>query len=114
MSADSQYEHEFLPPNVGWQHRGNGGVYAPIDASSNRALPWISAVLAGFAAGGVLVLCLLKPWESTSAQAKAELRAELAQEIADARAESKQAGTDAAIWKNRVMKLEAEANARHR
>lgn len=85
-----------------------------VDRSSNRALPWISAILAGFAAGGVLVICLLKPWEESARRAQAELRAERSQEIADIRAEAKQAGDDAAIWKNRVGRIEAklEADAR--
>jgi hypothetical protein len=88
MSADSQYEHEFLPPNTGWQHRGNGGVYAPIDASSNKALPWIvfSWFLSGGAIIGLLIWSILAPSLIDSRVegrvAKAEAMAELARKEA--------------------------------
>ncbi len=78
----------------------------------NPALPWLTSVMAGGALFGMVVICLLQPWRTEARAAKAELRAEFAQLIADAQAEAKQAGDDAAIWKNRVMKLEAQSNAR--
>ncbi len=48
---DCQWRNEFGQPLAGWQHRGNGGVYAPIDASQNKLLPWIAfaMLIAGIA-----------------------------------------------------------------
>ncbi|MGL4296797.1 MAG: hypothetical protein ACRCTG_13880, partial [Aestuariivirga sp.] len=80
---------------------------------TNDALPWAwtAALFGGLGFGGLIVLCLLRPWETSDRAAQAELRAEFAERFSDVSAEAKQAGDDAAIWKNRVMKLEAQINA---
>jgi len=75
---------------------------------STRLLPLV--MLACFLSGGALVGVLLSAW-LLPPRMQAEARAELAQGVADARAEARQAGTDAAIAKNRVQKLEARLNA---
>ncbi len=78
---------------------------------TNPALPWITTLLAGTACGLVIALCLLQPWEHSARVVKAELNAEFAQQLADLRAETRQSGTDSAIAKNSVQKLEARLNA---
>lgn len=84
MSADSQYEHEFMPPNAGWQHRGNGGVYAPIDASKNKALPWIafSWFLSGGAVLGLIIGSIVAPSLIDSRVEARVARAEALSELA--------------------------------
>ncbi len=84
----------------------------PTDNSNNKALPWavLAALFGGMGFGGVLVLCVLAPWDAADRSLKAEVRAEYAQAVADAQAEARAAGTDAAIWKNRVVTLEAKIN----
>lgn len=90
------------------------------DNSNNKPLPWVAlgCALGGMGFAASLILAVLGPQyvRSESRSAQAELRAEFAQQIADARAEAKMAGTDAAIWKNRVVglekTLEAQSNVR--
>jgi hypothetical protein len=113
MSGDSQYEHEFLPPNTGWQHRGNGGVYAPIDASTNRPMPWVAlaCLCGGLGFGGLIILCILAPWRAQSELSEARMRAEFSDRFAKVEKNAADAATVSEIWRNRVNKLEAEANA---
>lgn len=86
---------------------GAGGMLL---VDSSRLLPLI--MLSCFLAGGALLSTVMVAW-LLPPRIAAEMRSELAQDVAEARAEAKYAGTDAAIWKNRVMKLEAQADARH-
>jgi hypothetical protein len=86
------------------------------DHSNNKALPWavLAALFGGLGFGGLVVLCLLKPWETSDRAVQAELRAEFGQDIADIRAEARNASGISEVWRNRVNKLEAEANANRR
>lgn len=85
-----------------------------VDNSNNKALPWavLAALFGGLGFGGLVVLCMLKPWETADRAAHAELRAEFAQDIADAKAQAHDAATDAKLWKNKVNTLEARLNER--
>lgn len=97
-------------PVFGGDNRGNFSHQD--DHSVNKALPWVAVacILAGLALG---VSVMMRPiMDAMDAKAKAELRAEIAQELAEVRAEARQAGDDAAIWKNRVVKLEARIDER--
>ena len=93
-------------------------VNSPVDNSRNKnsALPWaVMAAAFGFLGfGGMITVALLKPWETEGRAIRAEVRGEFAEQLAAIHAEAKQAGDDAAIWKNRVVKLEAEVNANRR
>lgn len=113
--AESQLRNEFGYVGCPSVNAAPGAaVHSNVDASTNKALPWValSCILAGLALG---VSLMMRPIvEALNAKTKAELRQEFAQDLADVRAEARQAGDDAAIWKNRVMKLEAEANAQRR
>lgn len=84
----------------------------------NQALPWF--VLVASIAAAALALAIdaradrTKEISDAVLVAKAEMRAEFADRLAQVSAEARQAGDDAAIWKNRVNKLEAEINANRR
>jgi len=110
MSEDSQYEHEFMSPQNGWQHRGNGGVYAPIDASSNKSLPWIvfSWFLSGGSIIGLILLAIILP---SYVDSKIEGRVAKAEAIAEL------ARRDASISKDMVdldrAKLKAKEELKH-
>ena len=86
------------------------------DNSTNKPMPWVAlaSLFGGLGFGGVMVLCVLKPWETADRAAQAELRAEFAQDIAAVRVEAHNAASISEIWRNRVNKLEAEANANRR
>lgn len=112
--VESQVRNEFGMPFAGWVHRGNGGVYAPVNTSVNSALNWAAALFGGGAIVGVLVICLLRPWQSDDRAAQAELRAEFAQRFAAVEKDAGDAAAVSEIWRNRVNKLEAEANANRR
>jgi len=43
--AESQIRNEFGMPSTGWVHHGTGGVYAPVDNSQNKLLPWIAVAM---------------------------------------------------------------------
>jgi len=107
-TEDSQVRNEFGMPAAGWQHRGNGGVYAPIDASSNKALPWFSATIAGLGFGGLIILCMLQPWRTEDRASQAELRAEFAQSLAKQQSAIDRAKEDAAIAKDWTDQKNAE------
>ncbi len=112
--ADSEVRNCF-----GYQHvaagrdantnRVSGASVLMVD--STRLLPLV--MLACFLSGGALFGTIIVAWQ-LPARMQAEARAELAQGVADARAEARQAGTDAAIAKNTVQKLEARFNADRR
>jgi hypothetical protein len=78
---------------------------------SSRLLPLV--MMACFLAGAGLLSAVMVAW-LLPPRIAAEMRAEFAQDIADARAEARAAGTDATLWKNRVMRLEAQADADRR
>lgn len=103
-------------PATGWQHRGNGGVYAPIDASNNKALPWtvLAALFGGLGFGGVIVLALMSRGqiEAEGRAVRAEVRAEFAQQLAALRSDMDVAKYEASIAKNTVQKLEARQDVR--
>lgn len=79
--VDSQVRNEFGMPLAGWVHRGNGGVYAPVSASVNSALNWAAALFGGLGFGGLIVLCLIRPWETSDRAIRAEIRSDFAQQI---------------------------------
>jgi hypothetical protein len=87
-----------------------------VDNSNNKALPWavLAALFGGLGFGGVVVLCLLRPWETSDRASQAELRAEFAQRLAAVEKDAGDAASISEIWRNRVNKLEAEANANRR
>lgn len=107
---DNQFWHEFQRPAAGWENKGNGGVYAPIDASTNKALPWavLAAMFGGMGFAGVLVLSMLKPWETADRAARAELRAEFAELLAEQQSAIDRAKQDAAIAKDWTDQKNAE------
>lgn len=128
MSAEDEgfTDMWIVPPCSGPSTRPRATLRAPItgdvnqntdnSVGKNEALPWavLAALFGGLGFGGVVVLCLLKPWESSDRVVKAELLAELAQEIATIRVEARNAGSISEVWRNRVNKLEAESNANRR
>jgi hypothetical protein len=75
----------------------------------------MAALFGGFGFGASVIVAIAMPqlMRSETRAASAELRAEFADEIADARAEARAAGTDAALWKNRVVGIEAKLEAQH-
>jgi hypothetical protein len=87
MSGESEYDCQ-QQPRAWWQHNGNGGVYAPVDASQNKALPWIvfSWFLSGGALIGLVILSIVAPSLIDSRVearvARAEALAELARKEA--------------------------------
>lgn len=99
-------------PAVGDNFRGY--MNAPVDRSVNKSLPWfgVAVIMAALALG--LELRSDAILDSKIDRAKAEIRADFAERLAEATAEARQAGDDAAIWKNRVVKLEAEIHANRR
>ncbi|HYE70609.1 MAG TPA: hypothetical protein VD932_03700 [Aquabacterium sp.] len=84
----------------------------------NEALPWavMAALFGGLAFGGLIIMAIMMPQQmrAETRAAQTEIRAEFAQEIAriDAKADSASAVSD--VWRNRVNRLEAEANANRR
>ena len=90
-------------------NRASGASVLMVD--STRLLPLV--MLACFLSGGALLGVVMVAW-LLPPRLQAEARAENAQGIADAKAEARQAGTDAAIAKNTVQKLEAKFHADRR
>lgn len=92
----------------------------PVDQSTdnsvgkNDALPWAwtAALFGGLGFGGVIVLCLLKPWETSDRAAQAELRAEFAQRIARTEALAELARKEASTAKDMVDLDRAKSRAR--
>lgn len=84
----------------------------------NLQLPWF--VLLALVSGAALALVIEdkmgRPQELEWAMrtAKAEMRAETAQAVARAQEQATAAAVVSDTWRNRVNKLEAEANARRR
>lgn len=76
---------------------------------SSRLMPLM--MLSCFLAGGGMFTAIMVAW-LLPGRITAEIRGETAQQVADARAEARMAGTDAAIAKNNVQKLEARLNER--
>lgn len=83
---------------------------------TNDALPWcvLAALFGGLGFGGLVVLCLLVPWRAQGELSEAKMRAEFAQAIAKAQEQAAAAAVVSDVWRNRVNKLEAEANANRR
>lgn len=104
------------PPLHGWIYRGTGGVNAPVDNSTNKAMPWVALACSfgflGFGAAFATALMARGQIEAEGRAVKAEMRAEFAQQLADLKAEARAAGTDAAIARNTAQKLEARLNER--
>lgn len=102
-----------------WACVNGGPGTQPITASfeqkntKNDSLPYLIA--ASVASAIALTLCVVG-YIFGPQYIEARLRAQFAQDIADARAEARAAGTDATIWKNRVVgiekQLEAERNVK--
>lgn len=130
MSADDEgfTDMWIIPPCSGPITRPRATVSAPITGDVNQntdnsvgkkvngPMPWVAlaCLFGGLGFGGMVVLCLLKPWEASDRAAQAELRAEFAQELATVRVEAHNAASISEVWRNRVNKLEAEANANRR
>lgn len=90
-------------------------ITAKVDQSNsgnvNHHLPWLMFI--SMVATAALMMCILG-YIYGPRLIRAELRAEFAQDVADTRAEARAAGTDAAIAKNTVQKLEARINVNER
>lgn len=77
--------------------------------TKNESLPWL---IGAWVTASVALTLAAVGWLIGPRLIRAEVRAEFAQEIADTKAEARQAGTDAAIAKNSVQKLEARISER--
>jgi hypothetical protein len=97
------------PPMAAGRDNNNASGASVLMVDSTRLLPLV--MLACFLSGGALIGTIMVAW-LLPPRIVAEVRAHNLQEVADARAEARAAGTDAAIWKNRVVKLEARLDER--
>lgn len=97
------------PPMAAGRDNNNASGASVLMVDSSRLLPLV--MLSCFLAGAGLVAAIMVAW-LLPPRIVAEVRAQNAQEVSDARAEARAAGTDAAIWKNRVIKLEARLDER--
>jgi len=101
------------PVNVSTITGGTVPVNAKVDQSHsgniNHHLPYL--IFLACMATAATVLCIVG-YIYGPPYVRAQIRAEFAQDIAEVRAQTQSAGTDAAIAKNTVQKLEARINER--
>lgn len=80
------------------------------DLSVNKSMPWVALACSfgflGFGTAIAVALMTRGQIEAEGRAVKAEIRAEFSQSIADVKAEARMAGTDAAIAKNTVQRLD--------
>lgn len=101
---DSEFSHGW---GTGWTNRGDGGVYAPISQSVNPGLSWAAAVFGGGALFAVLVMAILKPWETADRAVAAELRVEFEQRVSRTEALAELARKEASTAKD-ITDLEVQ------
>ncbi len=91
---------------------GDKPITAKVDQSHsgnvNHHLPYL--IFLACMATAATVLCIVG-YIYGPRYVRAEIRAEFSQDMAEVRAEARAAGTDAAIWKNRVGRIEAKLEA---
>lgn len=78
----------------------------------NDALNWFAALFGGLAFGGLIILCMVKPWEAESRAARAEVRQQFAEDLARVTALAELARKEASTAKDQVDLERAQRKAK--